>query len=60
MEISMYNQIDMLIIHKFIDELAICFWAEQIVLMAEEKQPVRNFLRLFATKQLRNEDKDEI
>ena len=25
MGISMYNQIDMLIIHNFIDELAICF-----------------------------------
>ena len=35
---------------------AICFRAEQIATMAEEKSAVRIFLSLFAVKLLRNED----
>ena len=51
MRISVKNNADAIIFYT-----AICFRAEQIAPMAEEKSPARIFLRFFATKLLRNED----
>ena len=47
---SVDDQIDKLIIHKFINELFIWFRAEQIDTNGRRKLPARNFLRIFATK----------
>ena len=52
----MKNKLDSLFYHKFISELAICYRAEYITLMAEEKSPLRKFLCLFAAKLPGNED----
>ena len=51
MRISVKNNADAIIFYT-----AICFRAEQIATMAEEKSAVRIFLSLFAAKLLRNED----
>lgn len=47
---SVDDQIDKLIIHKFINELSICFRAEQIDTDGRRKIVCAKFLRIFATK----------